>query len=111
MLLDIIIAIRQLYSTSDLVARLLGQSKVEAGLVNKESRPTLRRQLTSNLTTIFTSTISVLAGYHQCQTKSRAPMVICFRFLMKVFIMITLNHCQFLDKFQIEALESKGIAF
>ena len=31
------------------------------------------------VSTIFTSTISVLAGYCQCQGNSRAPRVICFR--------------------------------
>ena len=30
------------------------------------------------ISTIFTSTIFVPAGYYQCQTNSRAPRVICF---------------------------------
>ena len=43
---------------------------------------------------------------------SRAPRVICFRFLIKKYLItITLNHAQFQDKFQIAALESKGIVF
>ena len=54
--------------------------KVDTGPANLEWRPTLRRQLTSILSTIFTLTISVLAGYQHCQTNSRAPRVICFRF-------------------------------
>ena len=43
---DIIIALLQLYSASEIVTRLLGQLKIYAGLVNfKEWRPALRRQL------------------------------------------------------------------
>ena len=104
---DIIIAIRQLYDTSKIVTRLLVQLKVDAGMANQEWRPTLRRQLTSIISTIFTSTISVPAGCSKCTTSSRAPTVICFRFFnKKCFITITLNHVQFLDKFPIAALES-----
>ena len=43
----------------------------------------IRRQLTLIISTIFTSTISVPAGYQHCQTNSWAPRVICFRFLIK----------------------------
>ena len=39
-LTDIIIAIRQLYGTSKIVTRLLGQLKVDAGMANQEWRPT-----------------------------------------------------------------------
>ena len=35
----IIIAIRQLYSVSEIVTRLLGQLKIDAGLVRQEWRP------------------------------------------------------------------------
>ena len=37
---DIILAIRQLYSASKIVTRLLGQLKVHKGLTNYEWRPT-----------------------------------------------------------------------
>ena len=37
---DIILAIHQLYSTSEIVTRLLGQLKVDKGLANYELRPT-----------------------------------------------------------------------
>ena len=51
----------------------------------------------------------VPAGYQHCQMNSRAPRVICFRFLLKkYFITITLNYAKFQDKFQITALKSKG---
>ena len=40
-----IIAILELYSASEIVTRLLGQLNIDAGLVNEEWRPTLRRQL------------------------------------------------------------------
>ena len=53
----------------------------------------IRQQLTSILSTIFTSTISVLAGYQHCQTNSRAPRVICYRFLIKYFITINFKSC------------------
>ena len=43
---DIIIAVRQLNSATEIVTRLLGQLKIDAGLVNQEWRPALRRQLT-----------------------------------------------------------------
>ena len=39
---DIIIAICQLYSASEIVTRLLGQLKIDAGLVSQEWRPALR---------------------------------------------------------------------
>ena len=42
---DIIIAIRQLYSASEIVTRLLGQLKIDAGLVKQDWRAALRRQL------------------------------------------------------------------
>ena len=42
---DIIIAIRQLYSASEIVTRLLGQLKIVAGLVNQKWRPPLRANL------------------------------------------------------------------
>ena len=84
------IAIRQLYSISEIVTRLLGQLKVDTGLANYEWRPTLRWQLTSVISTIFTSTISVLAGYQHCQTNSRAPRVFCFRFLIKDILLKSL---------------------
>ena len=43
---DIISAIRQLNSASEIVTRLLGQLKIDAGLVNQDWRRTLRQQLT-----------------------------------------------------------------
>ena len=73
---DIIIAIRQLYSASEIVIRLLGQLNIDAGLVNQNYDPTLKLQLTSSVSTIFASTISIPAGYCQFQTISRAPKVI-----------------------------------
>ena len=42
---DSIIAIRQLNSASEIVTRLLGQLKIEAGLVSQEWRPALRDSL------------------------------------------------------------------
>ena len=57
------------------------------------------------ISTIYTSTISVQAGYCQCQTNSTAPRVI----LIKYFITITKKLVQFLDKFQIATSESEGI--
>ena len=56
-------------------------------------RPTLRRQITSIISTIFTSTISVPTGYQHCQTNSRDPRVACFRFLIKVFYYNNLKSC------------------
>ena len=56
-------------------------------------RLTLRRQLTSIISTIFTSTTSVPAGYQHCQMNSRAPRVICFRFLIKIFMTINFKSC------------------
>ena len=41
------------------------------------------RQLMSIISTIFTPTISVPACYQHCQTNSRAPRIVCFRFLIK----------------------------
>ena len=80
---NIIIAIRQLYSASDIVIRLQGELNIDADLVNKKDDPTLKWQLTSSVSTIFASTISVLAGYRQCQCQknSRAPRVICIQIL------------------------------
>ena len=40
----------------------------------------IKTATTSIISTILTSTITVLAGYQHCQTNSRAPRVICFRF-------------------------------
>ena len=42
---DIIIAIRQLYSASEIVTRLLGLFKIDVGLVSQEWRPALRGNL------------------------------------------------------------------
>ena len=42
---NIIIAIPQLNSASEIVTRLLGQLKINAGLVNQEWRPALRANL------------------------------------------------------------------
>ena len=42
---DIIIAIRQLYSASEIVTRLLGQLKIDACLDSQEWRPALRANL------------------------------------------------------------------
>ena len=50
---DIKIAICQLYRASEIVIRLQGQLNIEAGLVNQTDNPTLKRQLTSNVSTIF----------------------------------------------------------
>ena len=65
---------------SEIVTRLLGQLRIDEGLVSQEWRPTLRGNLynVDCVSTIFTSTISFQAGYCQCQTNSRAPRVICF---------------------------------
>ena len=38
-------------------------------------------------------TISVPAGHQHCQTNSRAPRVICFRFLIKIFYYNNLKSC------------------
>ena len=91
---DIIIAIRQLYNISESVTMLLGQLKVDTGLANWEWRPTLRRQLTSIIVTIFTSTISFPVGYQHSQANSRAPRVICFRLLIKIFYYNNFKSCQ-----------------
>ena len=81
------------------------------GLVNKNDDPTLRLQLTSSVSTIFAWTISVPAGYCQCQTNSRALRVISIQIFNKKYLnTITLNHVRFLDNFQIATLESEGIA-
>ena len=97
---DIKIAIRQFYSASEIVTRLLGQLKIEAGLVNQERRSDVRWKLTPIVSTIFALAISVPIGYRQCQTNSRAPRILCFRFFIKkYFIVMSLNHVQFLDKF------------
>ena len=42
---DIIIAIRHLYSASEIVSRLLGQLKIDAGLISQKWRPVLRGNL------------------------------------------------------------------
>ena len=42
---DITIATRQLYSGSDIVTRLLGQLKIDAGLISQEWRPASRGNL------------------------------------------------------------------
>ena len=42
---DIIIAICHLYSASEIVTRLLGQLKIDAGLVSQEWPPALRGNL------------------------------------------------------------------
>ena len=73
---DIIIAIHQLYSASEIVIRIQGQFNIDAVLVNQNDEQTLKRQLTSGVTTIFASTIFVPAGYRQCQINSIAPRVI-----------------------------------
>ena len=39
---DIIIAIRQIYSCSDIITRLMGQLKIDTGLVNQEWRPDVK---------------------------------------------------------------------
>ena len=49
---DIIIAIHQLYSASEIVIRLLAQLKMDAGLASQDCE-----------LTIFTSTISIPDGY------------------------------------------------
>ena len=92
------------------VTRLLGQLKVDTGLA-KEWRRALRRQLTSIISTIFTSTISVTAGYQHCQLNSRAPRVICFRFLIKMFYYNNFKSCSISRQFSNYSLESKGIVF
>ena len=56
---DIIMVIRQLYSTSDIVTRLLGQLNIDAGLINQTDDPTLRQQLTLSVSTIFALAISI----------------------------------------------------
>ena len=58
---DIMIAIRYLYSAAEIVTRLLGQLKIDAGLVNHVKATTS----VDCVSTIFTSTISVPAGYCQ----------------------------------------------
>ena len=78
---DIIIAIRQLNSASEIAIRLQGQFIIDAGLVNQNDDPVLKLQLTSSASTIFASTISIPAGIRQCQTNSRAPRVICIQIL------------------------------
>ena len=42
---DIVIAIRQLYSASEIVSRLLGQLRIDADLVSQEWRPALKSSL------------------------------------------------------------------
>ena len=41
--------------------------------------------LTLNVSTIFASTICVLAGYRQFRTNNRASRVICIQILIKIF--------------------------
>ena len=57
---------------------------IDAGLVNQNDDPTLRWQLTSRVLTIFASTISVRAGYRQCQTNSRALKVISIQIFNEI---------------------------
>ena len=66
------------YSASEIVIRL------QVWLTNNDDL-TLRRQLTSSVSTIFASTISVLAGYRQFQTNNRASRVIFIQVLIKIF--------------------------
>ena len=46
-----------------------------------------------DISTIFASTISFSAGYQHCQGNSRAPRVICFRFLIKIFYYNNFKSC------------------
>ena len=82
---DIIIAIHQLYSTSEIVIGLQEQLNISAGLVNQNDNPTLRGQLTPSVLTIFASIKSVSAGYHQCQMNIMALRVICIEIFNKIF--------------------------
>ena len=51
--------------------------------LTKNDDLTLRQQLTSSVSTIFASTISLLAGYHQFQINNRASRVICIQVFNK----------------------------
>ena len=84
--------------------------------VKSRHRPGQLRMATDIKTASYVDYINTIyiddicpAGCQHCQMNSRAPRVICFRFLSKIFYYN--NHAQFLDKFQIAALESKGIVF
>ena len=65
------------YTAPKRVIRLQGQLNNDAGLVTKNDDPTLSRQLTSSVSTIFALTICVLVGYRQFQTYNRASRAIC----------------------------------
>ena len=77
-------------------------------------RPTLRWQLTSIISTIFTSTKSVSAGYKHCQTNNRAPRVFfsfyfSFRFVYKT-ISYSLRFVKYLHyMFHFSFYQNKGL--
>ena len=70
-------------SVSKIVIRLQGQLSIDAGLVNQNDDPSLRQQLMSSALSIFASTISVLACYHQCQANNRDLRAICIQIFNK----------------------------
>ena len=71
-----------IYSALEIVIRLQGQLNIHTGLANQNDDLTLRWQLTSSVSTIFASTISVLARY-LFQTYNRASRVICIQVFNK----------------------------
>ena len=75
---DITIGIRQLCSASEIITRLLGQLKIDAGLVSQEWRPALRANLRQLcIDDIYIDDIRS-SRFCQCQTNSRAPREIYF---------------------------------
>ena len=74
---DIIIAIRQLNSASEIITRLLGQLRSTQVWSAKNGDRRSEATYVDCVSTIFTSTISIPDGCCQCQTNGRAPWVIC----------------------------------
>ena len=89
------------YTAPKRVIRLQGQLNIDAGLVNQKWRLTLRRQLTSSVSTIFASTICVLVGYRQFQTNNRASRVICIKTCFADMLMFIVAKIRKMDTLEI----------
>ena len=89
----IIIAICQLYSASEVVTRYYQAKDLRRSCQPRMVTGVKTATYVDCVSTIFMSTISILAGYCQCQTNRRAPRVICFWFLIFFFYHNNLKSC------------------
>ena len=112
-----IIAIRQLYSSSEIVTRLLGQKKIDIGLVNQNFNTSSRRYIDSVLRPVALSSLrqnqkrANFIDQHDNAPAYTARLTVNFQVANIIFVLDRppLSQDMSVIKLLIATLKSKGI--